>query len=227
MLGGGAGTAVPASGSVRPVGPGSGGGQGSGHPSQPFSRHSNGLDQFFGTLRDRGTLSLLDFAGATQDNISFITSMGHRLASEDFSRSLEMTFGRDMLLQNQQEPTLVDQFVSENLLFERDSFDGVLLWDSLQLLSPHLLQVTIDRLYESMRPESVALAFFNADEKAKQIPIYSWRLVDANTVVVTLRGHHPAGQYFNNRTLEKMFHRFSSVKFFLARDHLREIIVRR
>ena len=34
-------------------------------------------------------------------------------------------------------------------------------------------------------------------------------------------------QLFNNRGVEKLFQRFHSVKFFLARDHLREVIVRR
>jgi hypothetical protein len=38
--------------------------------------------------------------------------------------------------------------------------------------------------------------------------------------------HHPA-QLFNNRTLEKLFHRFESVKFFLTREHLREVIIKR
>jgi hypothetical protein len=34
-------------------------------------------------------------------------------------------------------------------------------------------------------------------------------------------------QYFNNRNLEKLFQKYQSVKFFLTRDHLREVIVRR
>jgi hypothetical protein len=34
-------------------------------------------------------------------------------------------------------------------------------------------------------------------------------------------------QPFNNRAIEKLFHEFGSVKFFLTRDHLREVIVRR
>jgi hypothetical protein len=32
---------------------------------------------------------------------------------------------------------------------------------------------------------------------------------------------------FNNRSLEKLFGKFESVKFFLTRDNLREVIVRR
>jgi hypothetical protein len=34
-------------------------------------------------------------------------------------------------------------------------------------------------------------------------------------------------QRFNNRGVEKLFQRFQSVKFFLARDNLREVVVRR
>jgi hypothetical protein len=41
------------------------------------------------------------------------------------------------------------------------------------------------------------------------------------------RGMRASGQVFNNRNLEKLFGRFESVKFFLTKDSLREVIVRR
>jgi hypothetical protein len=34
-------------------------------------------------------------------------------------------------------------------------------------------------------------------------------------------------QPFNNRNLERLFAKFDSVKFFLTREHLREVIIRR
>ena len=46
-------------------------------------------------------------------------------------------------------------------------------------------------------------------------------------IVLTERGIRPAGQVFNNRNLEKLFGKFESVKFFLTRESLREVIVRR
>jgi len=190
-------------------------------------RQSNGLGQFFGDLEDRGTLSLLDFAGASQENVSFITSMGHRLASEDFVRALEHTFGKEDPVQSQSDPRLVDEFIAENLAFPADNFDGALVWDSLQFLTPHLLQVAVDRLYDALRPGAYLLAFFNANEKASDIPVYNYRIADHNMLSLNTRGSRTAAQFFNNRAIEKVFHRFSSVKFFLARDHLREIIVKR
>jgi hypothetical protein len=195
-------------------------------PGNPFNRQSNGLDQFFASLRDRSTLNVLDFAGASQENVSFITSMGHRLSSEDFVRSLDQTFGADNV-DAQSDPRLVDEFIAENLGFPADSFDGALVWDALQFLSPHLLQLTVDRLYDTLRPGAYLFAFFNADDKARQIPEYHYRIADQKTLTLTPRGYRTAAQFFNNRAIEKVFHRFDSVKFFLARDHLREIIVKR
>lgn len=194
---------------------------------EPQSRPSNGLGEFFSSLQDRSGLSILDLAGASQENISFITMMGHRLASEDFVRSVETTFGTENSLEQQSDPLLMDEFVRENLEFPPDYFDGALLWDGLQLLSPHLLQLTVDRLHDTMRPDSCMLAFLYADEKARHVPMYHYRIADQSRLTLVPRGYRPSHQIFNNRTIEKLFHRFKSVKFFLARDGLREIIVRR
>jgi len=193
----------------------------------PVSRQSNGLDQFFTALRERSSLNLLDFAGASQENISFITSMGHRLSSEDFVRAIDQSFGSENVIEAQSDPRRLDEFVAENLNFPPDSFDGALVWDALQFLSPHLLQLTVDRLYETLRPGAYVLAFFNADEKARQIPVYHYRISDHKTLLLSPRGYRNALGFFNNRAIEKLFHRFDSVKFFLARDNLREIIIRR
>lgn len=191
------------------------------------SRPSNGLDQFFSSIRDRSGLNLLDFAGVNQSNVSYITSMGHRLSSEDFVRSLEKTFGLKDLVENQANPHLMDQFLQENLGFPYDSFDGALVWDALQFLSPHLLQLTVDRLFDTLRPDSYLLAFFHSDEKLKQIPLYNYRILDQKHLQLQPRGWAPCAQAFNNRGIEKVFHRFKSVKFFLTRDNLREVIVKR
>ena len=103
----------------------------------------------------------------------------------------------------------------------------MLLWDALQFMSPPLLTATVDRLYEVMRPSAYLLAFFTAVERATDVPSYAFRIVDNKTISVTDRGVRSAGQVFNNRTLEKLFGKFDSVKFFLTRENLREVIVRR
>src|SRR5512138_3693860 len=57
------------------------------------TRSSRGLEEFFGYIRDQSGLTILDLGGATQQNVSFITNLGHRLYSEDFLQILNETFG--------------------------------------------------------------------------------------------------------------------------------------
>ena len=206
---------------------GAGSGRMNGVAAPPIHRPSNGLQQFFETLPEFPGLSILDFAGASQENISFITSMGHRLSSQDFQRALEATFGPDHTYEDQSDPRLMDEFIAENLSFEPGAFDGALVWDNLQLMSPHLLQLTVDRLYDCLRPGACLLAFFSANERLREVPLYTYRINDGKHLTLTLRGWRTPGQVFNNRSIEKLFHRFQSVKFFLSKETLREVIVKR
>ena len=192
------------------------------------TRTSNGLDQFFGSIQDEHNLSILDFAGASQANVSFITTLGHRIFSNDILHTLDEAFGGEGdFVANQADPRKADYFLRESLDFSERSFDGALVWDTLQFLAPPLLQETVDRLYHVLRPQAALLAFFHAEEKANLVPQYNYRIVESKTLSLTPRGERKPAQYFNNRSLEKLFQKFHSVKFFLTRDHLREVIVRR
>ena len=192
------------------------------------TRTSNGLDQFFASLQSRENLNILDLAGASQANISFITNLGHRIFSDDILHTLDDAFGGgEQFVENQSDPQRVAQFLRQSLDFPDAHFDGALVWDTLQFLSPVLLQETVDRLCRILRPQASLLAFFNAEEKLSTIPVSSYRIVDSKTLLLLPRGERKPTQFFNNRTLEKLFQNFYSVKFFLTRDHLREVIVRR
>jgi len=189
------------------------------------TRQSRGLEQFFFNIRDVVGLSVLDCAGASQDNIDFLINLGHKVYSQDLVRNLDEAFGRD--LTEQTNPSRIDYFLRQNFDYPLEALDGVLLWDSLQFMSPALLNATVERLYDVMRPKSYLLAFFTATERALEVPSHSFRIADNKTIVLSERGVRPAGQVFNNRNLEKLFGKFESVKFFLTRENLREVIVRR
>lgn len=191
----------------------------------PQTRQSRGLEQFFFNIRDVVGLSILDCAGASQDNIDFLINLGHKVYSQDLVRNLDEAFGKD--LTEQTNPSRIDYFLRQNFDYPTESLDGVLLWDALQFMAPALLNATLDRLYDVMRPKSYLLAFFTATERALEVPSHSFRIADNKTIVISERGVRPAGQVFNNRNLEKLFGKFESVKFFLTRENLREVIVRR
>ncbi len=196
--------------------------------AQSQTRSSHGLEQFFSAIQGDENLSILDFAGATQANVSFITALGHRIYSNDILYALEEAFGGEGdFAAHQSDPERAAAFLHETLAFPEGSFHGALVWDTLQFLVPPLLEETVQRLFHILQPGSSLLAFFHAEEKAVSAPFYSYRILGAKSMSLTPRGQLRPVQYFNNRGLEKLFHKFQSIKFFLTRDHLREVIVRR
>ena len=100
------------------------------------------------------------------------------------------------------------------------------IWDVLEYLEPTLLNAVIDRLRKIVRPRSYMLAVFHSDDKLQAAPFYTFRIQEVNTLQVTRQGVRRPAQLFNNRSLEKLFGRFESVKFFLTRERLREVIVK-
>ncbi len=195
-------------------------------PSEtPYTRHSNGLDQFFAYIKDRSGLAILDLGETTQANVEFVTSLGHKVYSEDFLRSLDSTFGGEAA--EQSHPARIDLFLRQNLDYAECQFDGVLVWDVLQYMAPPLLAAVLDRLYSIVKPKSYLLAMFHAQERRGRLPYYTFRINDSKTLLLAQRGVRQPTQIFNNRSLEKLFHDFESLKFFLTREQLREVIVKR
>jgi len=219
-------------GSRSSAGPPANGGNAPGFASRPGQagildrRPSRGLDQFFGSFRDQTGLSILDLGGACQENINFITSLGHKFYSEDFLRIFQETFGEDIA--DQANPGRIDYFLRRSLEYPDEQFDGVLAWDALEYMEPALLAATADRLLRILKPKGYLLAIFHSAERKQTVPCYSFRIQDPRTLQVGRHGQRTASQQlFNNRSLEKLFRKFDSVKFFLTRDNLREVIVRK
>lgn len=209
-------------------------GAGSGAPAKPsgkdtppaVTRHSSGFEQFCSFLRSSESLSVLDMSGASQANITFITGLGHRISSDDIVGTMQQCFAGDFF-ENQQAASNAQRFIEQTLTFPDQSFDGALVWDALQFLVSPVLEDTVAQLMRVMRPGGLMLLFFNSDEKAGRTPVYNYRIQDQKTLLQTPRSGYQRTQHFNNRMLERLFERAASVKFFLTRDHLREMIVRR
>lgn len=187
------------------------------------TRSSRGLQEFFNYIRGQSGLTILDFGAATQQNVSFITNLGHRLYSENFLQLLKESFASDP---EQANPGAIDHFLKHALDYPEGQFDGVLIWDVLEYLSPPLLTAVVERLHKIVRPNSYMLAFFHSDDKQEAVPFYTFRIQDPTTLQVEQGGSHQPLQLFNNRRLEKLFAQFASVKFFLTRERLREVIVK-
>jgi len=187
------------------------------------SRPSRGLEEFFTQIRDTSGLTLLDLGGATQKNISFITDLGHRIYTEDFLRILNEAFGADA---DQSNPGRIEYFLKQTLDYPPGHFDGVLIWDVLEYLNPVLLNAVVERLHHIVRPKGYMLAFFHSDDKLEEVPSYGFRIAQLNSLEILMQGMRRPAQLYNNRSLEKLFARFESVKFFLTKERLREVIIK-
>ena len=191
------------------------------------TRSSSGLDQFSSLLVERPGLTLLDLAGVSQSTVAFVTNYGHRIYSDDFLLQMDRCFGGGDFYENQSDPEKIAQFLDSALEYPAQHFDGALVWDTLEFLNGPLLETVVRRLHHMLRPGAYMLALFHSEERAETIATYSYRISDRKTITLGPRGRRRPAQYFNNRSLEKLFQEFESVKFFLTRDHLREVIVRR
>jgi hypothetical protein len=189
------------------------------------SRKSRGLEEFFVQIRDTSGLTILDLGGATQKNVSFITDLGHRLYSEDFLRILNEAFGAEDTAE-QTNPGRIEYFLKQTLDYPEGHFDGVLVWDVLEYLNPVLLHAVVERLHHIVRPKAYMLAFFHSDDKQEEVPSYTFRIDQLNSLEISQQGMRRPAQLYNNRSLEKLFGQFESVKFFLTRERLREVIIK-
>jgi len=196
------------------------------HTPSASTRKSSGLDQVFSSFPPNESQSILDMSGASQANISFITGLGHRLSSDDVIGTMEQCFGTDFLA-GQQAAANAQRFLDQTLRFHDDSFDVALVWDALQFLAPPLIDQVIGELLRVVKPGGLMLVFFNADEHASRIPVYNYRIQDQKNLMQVSRSALQRSQFFPNRTVERLFEKAASLKFFLTRDSLREVIVRR
>jgi len=193
----------------------------------PQLRPSPALRQFVRSLDTTRDLRLLDLGGANAANIQFMTQLGTRLYSEDFFATLEDCFGDGDYYENQRDPARVDSFLIQTFSEQRGPFDGALVWDCLQFLRPSLLDKTIDHLHRVLEPGAHIIAYFSADERAQTIPQYQFKINDEQSLFLEQRGEMPPGQAFSNRNIERLFEDFAATKFFLSRDQIREVLVRR
>lgn len=185
------------------------------------------MEQFFSCIQGATGLRILDLSGASQANISFITSLGHKIYSEDLLQTLDLAFGDGDFFANQSSPAQIEAFLNQSFAFPDQEFDGVLAWDALEYLAPPLLKAVVERLAKAVKPHSYLFALFHAEERMDAIPAYFYRISDVRTLLLSPRGMRRPAQFFNNRAVEKLFESFESVKFFLTRDALREVIVKR
>ena len=177
-------------------------------------RRSNGLREFFSHLEGQRSLRVLDIGPPSQANVNFITSLGHRIYNEDL---LPEVLGASF-----QAAT----FLERALDYPAGLFDGVLCWDLFDLLpDPTLAQPLAARLADITRSGAGLLLFFHTTEPGTAVPAYRSQIATSESIELFPRGDYKLKRPFNNRNIENLFRDFHGLKFFLAKDGLREVVV--
>lgn len=176
------------------------------------------------SLQSQEGLRILDIGPTSATNINYLTGLGHSI----YMANLVEEANRPEWITQEEggEPVFdVDGFLAQNLSFSGRTFDIVTLWDVADFLPPAILTGVIRRLYEVTAPGGQILAFFHSSATGPMTEFARYHLTDSDQVEMQKFGIYPIRQAFTNRQIETLFKDFSSYRFFLAKDALREVIV--
>jgi len=196
------------------------------------TRVSNGLKELLWNLDGLGRGTLLDAGPAWQTTLSFFIERGFRVSSEDILRGWKAFLMEEeaRLRDNAQACESLDmtasgratRFLADNLQYPRATFDAVLLWDLLDYLEPVLVKMIAAQMTELLRPGGVVFAMFHSK---KPEGFQRYRVADSHSLqVISAAVICPAQKIYQNREIQDLFGRFRTMKSFVGRDQLREVL---
>ena len=199
------------------------------------------MAQLVKELDTEEALTVLDLGSTSPANIRYCTERGHKIYSDDL---LVSSTDPSLVTKDEDGKTVLDskRFLEENLVFPAAQFDIVLCWNLADYLDESLVKPVVGRLWSLLKPGGSLLAFFHTQEAGPEAPCYRYHIVGNDTLemqLIDLRGDAKKGgatrqsrqenfrlqRVFNNRNIENLFRDFGSLKFFLARDNVREVLV--
>jgi len=191
-----------------------------------YSRHSRGWADLLEHLKSSENLRVLDFGATSPANINYLTSLGHSVymahivqdaAKPEWLRPVEGGAPGQTEFD-------VDRFEAANLDFSGRDFNVVLLWDTANYLPPGMVPVLFKRMREVLQPDGRLLAFFHGRKEGPETTFSRFQLTDSNNLLVQKSGEFPIQEVYQTRQVEKFLDGYSSVRFFLGRDNVREVI---
>ena len=212
-------------------------------PSARLSRRSSGLGELAKLMASEDPLCILDLGYTSAANIRYLTERGHKIYSEDL---LEASTDPELVTQDEQGNKVLDskKFLDENLKFNNTQFDVVLCWNLADYMDESLVKPVVARLWSMIKPGGQLLAFFHTREAGPDAPCHRFHIIGPDTLEMqpieprrevrrgptgaihtSLNTTFPLQRVFNNRHIENLFRDFASIKFFLARDNVREVLV--
>ena len=192
--------------------------------AERVSRRSSGLGEFTRAIAGEQGLRVLDLGPTSPTNLTHFSEMGHRIYTEDVllaahDSSLAVRGEDGKIGYN------VPHFLTDNLAYEREFFDAVLCWDLADYLPEPLVKPMVERLHYVTKPGAVLLGFFHTRDAGPEAPYFRYHVTGKDMLELQRGPKFRLQRVFANRHIENLFHDFGSLKFFLARDNVREVLV--
>jgi SAM-dependent methyltransferase len=201
-----------------------------------MTRRSSGMGEISRTLSQEG-LCILDLGATSPNNIRYFTDRGHKPYSEDVLLS---SIDPSLVTKDDEGKPVLDErrFLAENLVYPAAHFDVIFCWNLPDYMDESLVKPVVGRLWSILKPGGLLLAFFHTKDAGPDAPCYRYHILNNETlemqhIVAHAQGGRRGGassslrlqRVFNNRHIENLFRDFASIKFFLARDNVREVMV--
>ena len=211
--------------------------------SQKLTRRSSGLGELSRSWDSAEGLCILDLGSTSPTNIRHFTERGHKIYSEDL---LTASTDPELLTKDEQGNAVLDsrKFLADNLVYPAAQFDVIFCWNLPDYLDESLVKPVIGRLWSVLKPGGMLLAFFHTRDAGPDSPCHRFHIIGGDVLEmqkIELRREARRGptgavhtavsdgfqlqRVFNNRHIENLFRDFASIKFFLARDSIREVLV--
>lgn len=199
--------------------------QGFGGPK--FPRHSGAWAAMRKRLKAEPGLRIIDTGPTSPNNINYLTNLGHSIFLADpvyeaFSGSWQTGVDDD------DKPVWnVEGYLGHTFDFGERTFDVILLWTVLDYLPEAFVAPVVDHLFAATNPGGQVLALFHTRNKGDETTYCKFHVTDTDNVEMQ-EGHAYAIQRaFTNRSIERLFTRWSGFRQFLAKDSLSEVIITR
>ena len=170
---------------------------------------------------------MLDFGATSPSNINFLTGLGH---SVYMAQTVQEAASSEWM----QEPAgggpasfALEAFSAQHLSFSGKEFDVVLLWDTINYLPPEVVPPLFARMTDLLRPGGQLLAFFHGAMQGPQTAHSRYQLTDSNELILLESDPLPLRSILQTRQIENFLAKYSSTRFFLGKDNIREVIATR
>ena len=196
-------------------------------PGERSMRHSRGWKDILEHLKQSDGLRVLDFGATSPANINYLTALGHSVymanVVQDAARP-EWLRPADPNAPPGAKPEFdTERFATANFDFSQRDFDIILLWDTANYLPPSVVPALFDRLSQVLRPDGRLLAFFHGRADGPGTAFSRYQLTDSDSLIMLVSGHYPVQAIYQTRQIERFLQGYSSVRFFLGKDNVREV----